>query len=376
MPVREAIKRLHSEGLVEVLPSRRVRVAELSRGEIEDIYDMRAALEPLAIALAVPRLTRAALRNASHALEAADDEEDADTFGVRNAAFHLSLMNACGRPRLLNGIASLLDLSDRYQRAALRHAEHNALVRAEHAALLEAARAGDAEEAARLTEGTCAAPEPGCWSSSWREAADRHRLAVGVPRPRHRGRRAAARAAGRQRGRDAAAVGGARDARRAARVVGARRRLAARRPRAAVRAPDAGRHDRPRGDAARHRRAVRAVRAGHGAPHRPARPGGGGTGGAAAPRARDAAPPRRHDRPWRGGGCELRLRRRGRPAPGAGLGLALTSRSATAPISIALAGELHGAGIGTARMLAETRLAGATAAVGMALVAVALPFVY
>jgi putative effector of murein hydrolase len=103
--------------------------------------------------------------------------------------------------------------------------------------------------------------------------------------------------------------------------------------------------------------------------------------------------------------------------------LALTSRSATAPISIALAGELHGAaalsavlsvlagvagaalgprwldlvrvrhplarglahgvashGIGTARMLDETRLAGATAAVGMALggvlVALVLPVVY
>jgi putative effector of murein hydrolase len=103
--------------------------------------------------------------------------------------------------------------------------------------------------------------------------------------------------------------------------------------------------------------------------------------------------------------------------------LALSSRSATAPISIALAGELHGAaalsavlsvlagvagaafgprwldlvrvrhpvarglahgvashGIGTARMLAETRLAGATAAVGMALggvvVAFTLPLLY
>jgi putative effector of murein hydrolase len=103
--------------------------------------------------------------------------------------------------------------------------------------------------------------------------------------------------------------------------------------------------------------------------------------------------------------------------------LALTSRSATAPISIALAGELHGAaalsavlsvlagvagatlgprwldlvrvrhplarglahgvtshGIGTARMLDETRLAGATAAVGMALggvlVALALPLLW
>jgi DNA-binding GntR family transcriptional regulator len=152
MPVREAIKRLHSEGLVEVLPSRRVRVAALSRAEIEDIYDMRAALEPLAVRLAVPRLTKAQLRDAAHALEAAEDEEDADSFGARNAAFHLALMNPCERPRLLNGIASLLDLSDRYQRAALRDSAHNALVRAEHAALLEAARAGDADEAARLTE--------------------------------------------------------------------------------------------------------------------------------------------------------------------------------------------------------------------------------
>ena len=152
MPVREAIKHLHVEGLVEVLPSRRVRVAALSRGEIEDIYDMRAALEPVAVRLAVPRLTRAQLRDAAYALEAAADEEDAETFGVRNAAFHLSLMNACERPRLLAEIASLLDLSDRYQRAALRADEHNARVRAEHAALLDAARAGDAETAARLTE--------------------------------------------------------------------------------------------------------------------------------------------------------------------------------------------------------------------------------
>jgi DNA-binding GntR family transcriptional regulator len=152
MPVREAIRRLHSEGLVEVLPSRRVRVAALSRDEIEDIYDMRAVLEPLAVRLAVPRLTKAQLRDAAHALEAADDEDDADTFGARNAAFHLALMNPCERPRLLNGIASLLDLSDRYQRAALREGEHNALVRAEHAALLEAAREGDADRAAELAE--------------------------------------------------------------------------------------------------------------------------------------------------------------------------------------------------------------------------------
>jgi DNA-binding GntR family transcriptional regulator len=152
MPVREALQRLESEGLVEVLPSRRVRVASLSRTEIEDVYDMRAVLEPLAVRLAVPRLTRAHLRDAAYALEAAEDEREAETFGVRNAAFHLALMNPCERPRLLSSIAALLDVSDRYQRAALRDVEHTALVRDEHRRLLEAARRGDAGEAARLAE--------------------------------------------------------------------------------------------------------------------------------------------------------------------------------------------------------------------------------
>ena len=152
MPVREAIKRLHSEGLVEILPSRRVRVAALSKQEIEDVYDMRAVLEPLAVRLAVPKLTRAQLRDAAHALEAAEDEEDAETFGARNAAFHLALIGACERPRLLAAITALLDVSDRYQRAALGDAEHTGLVRDEHRRLLDAARRGNADEAARLTE--------------------------------------------------------------------------------------------------------------------------------------------------------------------------------------------------------------------------------
>ena len=152
MPVREALERLEAEGLVEVLPSRRVRVAALSRAEIEDVYDMRAALEPLAVSLAVPRLTRAHLREAAYALEAAEDEDDAETFGVRNAAFHLALMNPCERPRLLSAIAALLDVSDRYQRAALGDVEHTALVRDEHRRLLDAARRCDAGEAAELAE--------------------------------------------------------------------------------------------------------------------------------------------------------------------------------------------------------------------------------
>lgn len=152
MPVREALKRLEAEGLVETLPTRRVRVAPLRHEEVEDVWDLRAALEPLAIRLAVPRLTRSDLREAGHALEAADDEGDPATFGARNARFHLCLMEPCRRPRLLAAIRSLLGVGDRYLRAALPDETHNARVRDEHRELLAAARAGDPARAAEVAE--------------------------------------------------------------------------------------------------------------------------------------------------------------------------------------------------------------------------------
>jgi DNA-binding GntR family transcriptional regulator len=129
-----------------------VRVAPLSRAEIDDVYDLRAAVEPLAVRLAVPRLTPADLRRAAHALEDADAEDDPASFGARNAAFHLALSERCERPRLLALVTSLLDVSDRYQRAGLRDPEHNDLVRDEHRRLLDAATAGDADAAARAAD--------------------------------------------------------------------------------------------------------------------------------------------------------------------------------------------------------------------------------
>jgi DNA-binding GntR family transcriptional regulator len=152
MPVREALKRLAAEGLVDTLPSRRVRVAPLDADEISEICELRAVLEPLAIRLAVPNLTADDLRDAEHALQDADEDGDPATFGARNARFHLALMGPCGRPRLLAMVTSLLDLSDRYQRFALHDDQHNNRVREEHRRLLAGARAGDAEAAARAAE--------------------------------------------------------------------------------------------------------------------------------------------------------------------------------------------------------------------------------
>lgn len=152
MPVRQALKRLQAEGLVERQPNRRVCVTPLSRAEIEDIFDMRIALEPMALRLAVPRASPSDRRRMAYAMEDANADDDPNTFGTRNSEYHLALVQPCGRPRLLREIRSLLDLSDRYQRAAYQDGTFTGPLRGEHEALLSAVSAGDAETAAGLLE--------------------------------------------------------------------------------------------------------------------------------------------------------------------------------------------------------------------------------
>src|SRR5258708_27409017 len=56
-PIREALKQLEVEGLVEHVPYRGVRVVEVSMEAVSDIYDMRTVLEGLAARAAAERLT-------------------------------------------------------------------------------------------------------------------------------------------------------------------------------------------------------------------------------------------------------------------------------------------------------------------------------
>ncbi len=148
MPIRQALKRLQTEGLVQRQQNRRVVVTPLSREEIEEIFDMRIALEPLALRLAIPLVTPQDLRRIGHALDDATADDDPASFGTRNSAYHMALVQPCGRPRLLREIRSLLDLSDRYQRAAYRDGTFTGPLRDEHEQLLEAVRAGDADTGA------------------------------------------------------------------------------------------------------------------------------------------------------------------------------------------------------------------------------------
>jgi DNA-binding GntR family transcriptional regulator len=93
-PVREAIKRLISEGAFEALPNRSARVPVMNKREIQQILDLRIMLESNAAALAAQNITLhqiELLRDLHKRMGAAVAANDSQTYGELNMAFHFEI---------------------------------------------------------------------------------------------------------------------------------------------------------------------------------------------------------------------------------------------------------------------------------------------
>ena len=150
IPVREALRQLESEGWVKVEMNKGATVAPLSAEEAREIYEIRAALESLAIGLAIPAHTPASLRHAEALCKAASAETDPSLYVSRNKAFHLSLYEPAARPQLFELIAVLHRRGERYLRLKFGLPSYKAESDREHAALLNAVRTGDVAKAQSL----------------------------------------------------------------------------------------------------------------------------------------------------------------------------------------------------------------------------------
>ncbi|HLI13700.1 MAG TPA: GntR family transcriptional regulator [Alphaproteobacteria bacterium] len=151
IPVREALRCLEAEGLVTFAPRRGFFVAKLSAGDAAELGEMRAALEALAIRLAIPRLTAADLDSAATAIEAAERSAELAAWSRANWRFHRSLYAPCARPRLLDTLEGLWCGADRYLRVVWQAADWQGRSQKEHRAILRACRRGETERAAELT---------------------------------------------------------------------------------------------------------------------------------------------------------------------------------------------------------------------------------
>jgi len=196
MPVREALRVLHSEGLVELRPHRGAVVVDLRPEDVAEIFEIRAMLEAQAAELAAPNLTDATIERMRGLLAemgrvghrhgptngagangagskgtggkgvtgngvtagsgatgngAGDGAHDEARWLALNTEFHTTIYPASGWPRLCSLIEAQRNVVQPYLRLAAAHLGRTETAHGEHAAILEAAEARDGARLAELT---------------------------------------------------------------------------------------------------------------------------------------------------------------------------------------------------------------------------------
>lgn len=151
IPVRDALRMLHAEGLVSADPRFGTTVAPLSIPDLEELYEMRLALEPMVARLATPNLGTADLDEMRRQLEAmrSCSETSAEWF-TAHAAFHRALNERSGRDRICALVDSLRGQTERYIRAYKTLGWPASELLSEHEALLGAAQQGDPDHVERV----------------------------------------------------------------------------------------------------------------------------------------------------------------------------------------------------------------------------------
>ena len=149
MPIREALRVLEAEGLVEFEPHRGAVVATLAEEDIAAVYDIRCALETLALRQSIPNLGEEQIARSAELLRAMEAPQDVRRLITLHREFHLSLCAAAPR-KICEVLATQHDAIDRYLRVELAAMHNQDESAAEHRQLLDLCRARDVEGAVTL----------------------------------------------------------------------------------------------------------------------------------------------------------------------------------------------------------------------------------
>ncbi len=151
IPVRDALHILSTEGLVDLGVSGAV-VTGLSIAELQELYEMREAIEPVVTAIAVPNVGRAETQQMAALLDRMEAEGTTPAEWLEaNVAFHALIYTRADRPRMVELTEPLRRLTDRYvylHLDVIGDVEH---LHEEHRQILAAVRRGDPRQVADLT---------------------------------------------------------------------------------------------------------------------------------------------------------------------------------------------------------------------------------
>jgi len=143
VPVREALRNLESEGLVEFRPNRGVVIRELSAREVRELFLMRLPLELLAATQAALLSDDAALDAIEANLARMDAMAGTEEWHALHEEFHHAFYSLSQLPRLTQQLDVLRGQMRPYGKLYLSDPKHVAMAQAEHYRMVEAARARD-----------------------------------------------------------------------------------------------------------------------------------------------------------------------------------------------------------------------------------------
>ncbi len=152
-PLREALKVLASENLVELLPNRGARVCAYTKEDARDLFEVIAGLESLAARLAATRITPqelCQLQDMHQTMHAAYERHDKDAYFPLNSAIHDLIVDYARNPVLSSSRAKLMVRANRGRFIAIADPYRWREALDEHDQLMDAFERRDPDAAAAI----------------------------------------------------------------------------------------------------------------------------------------------------------------------------------------------------------------------------------
>ncbi len=149
-PIREAMRKLELEGLVIMIPRKGAQVANMSKKDLDDVLEVRLALEDLAIELACERITLEELTRLNQALfefKQAVEGKNLSVIAEKDVLFHDLIYSSTKNIKLIQLLNNLSEQLYRYRLEYLKdYSLHRSLVK-EHKDIVDTLRSRDLEKA-------------------------------------------------------------------------------------------------------------------------------------------------------------------------------------------------------------------------------------
>ena len=154
-PIREAIRKLELEGLVNMIPRRGAEVAEITEKSLKDVLEVRRTLDALSVELACDRISDEeldTLRMACLKFEEATKTKDARIIAKADVALHDIIVKATGNQRLIQLLNNLSEQMYRYRFEYIKDESGHATLIEEHRIIYESLVNKDKETASEAAK--------------------------------------------------------------------------------------------------------------------------------------------------------------------------------------------------------------------------------